>query len=74
MNLRAVVSLAPGFFFLGERPYQCPYCDKAFSKNDGLKMHIRTHTRVSVLHLSVHSISFAFDFSTMGCSGFYSKQ
>nr|XP_023693451.1 PR domain zinc finger protein 5 [Paramormyrops kingsleyae] len=28
-----------------ERPYQCPYCDKAFSKNDGLKMHIRTHTR-----------------------------
>lgn len=31
----------------GERPYQCPYCDKAFSKNDGLKMHIRTHTRVS---------------------------
>ncbi|KAI9526194.1 hypothetical protein NQZ68_042263 [Dissostichus eleginoides] len=29
----------------GERPYQCPYCDKAFSKNDGLKMHIRTHTR-----------------------------
>lgn len=35
--------------FLGERPYQCPYCDKAFSKNDGLKMHIRTHTRVSDL-------------------------
>lgn len=32
----------------GERPYQCPYCDKAFSKNDGLKMHIRTHTRVSL--------------------------
>ena len=20
--------------FSGERPYQCPYCDKAFSKND----------------------------------------
>lgn len=38
-----------GFCSLGERPYQCPYCDKAFSKNDGLKMHIRTHTRVSVL-------------------------
>lgn len=37
------VSLCPP----GERPYQCPYCDKAFSKNDGLKMHIRTHTRVS---------------------------
>lgn len=37
-----------GFCSLGERPYQCPYCDKAFSKNDGLKMHIRTHTRVSV--------------------------
>lgn len=36
-----------GVPFLGERPYQCPYCDKAFSKNDGLKMHIRTHTRVS---------------------------
>lgn len=35
------------FHFPGERPYQCPYCDKAFSKNDGLKMHIRTHTRVS---------------------------
>ncbi|KAF1466939.1 PR domain zinc finger protein 5, partial [Megadyptes antipodes antipodes] len=33
------------FLFSGERPYQCPYCDKAFSKNDGLKMHIRTHTR-----------------------------
>ncbi|KAK6313993.1 hypothetical protein J4Q44_G00154520 [Coregonus suidteri] len=31
--------------WLSERPYQCPYCDKAFSKNDGLKMHIRTHTR-----------------------------
>ncbi|KAK1342284.1 hypothetical protein QTO34_015040 [Cnephaeus nilssonii] len=30
----------------GERPYQCPYCEKGFSKNDGLKMHIRTHTRV----------------------------
>lgn len=37
--------------FSGERPYQCPYCDKAFSKNDGLKMHIRTHTRVSVAYL-----------------------
>lgn len=37
-----------GFCSPGERPYQCPYCDKAFSKNDGLKMHIRTHTRVSV--------------------------
>lgn len=35
----------------GERPYQCPYCDKAFSKNDGLKMHIRTHTRVSFLNI-----------------------
>jgi uncharacterized Zn-finger protein len=32
--------------FVGERPYQCPYCEKGFSKNDGLKMHIRTHTRV----------------------------
>lgn len=31
---------------VGERPYQCPYCEKGFSKNDGLKMHIRTHTRV----------------------------
>ncbi|XP_030877089.1 PR domain zinc finger protein 5, partial [Leptonychotes weddellii] len=31
--------------FAGERPYQCPYCEKGFSKNDGLKMHIRTHTR-----------------------------
>lgn len=49
-------SFPHGFCFLGERPYQCPYCDKAFSKNDGLKMHIRTHTRVSVLHLSVHFI------------------
>uniref|UniRef100_A0A3B3T3J1 Zinc finger protein n=1 Tax=Paramormyrops kingsleyae TaxID=1676925 RepID=A0A3B3T3J1_9TELE len=35
----------PPFSIPGERPYQCPYCDKAFSKNDGLKMHIRTHTR-----------------------------
>lgn len=34
------------FPFVGERPYQCPYCEKGFSKNDGLKMHIRTHTRV----------------------------
>lgn len=44
----------------GERPYQCPYCDKAFSKNDGLKMHIRTHTRVSVpapLHLLTCQLS-----------------
>uniref|UniRef100_F6SIP3 C2H2-type domain-containing protein n=1 Tax=Equus caballus TaxID=9796 RepID=F6SIP3_HORSE len=29
----------------GERPYQCPYCEKGFSRNDGLKMHIHTHTR-----------------------------
>lgn len=40
----------------GERPYQCPYCDKAFSKNDGLKMHIRTHTRVSVALCLVFSV------------------
>ena len=40
------------FCSLGERPYQCPYCDKAFSKNDGLKMHIRTHTRVSFNHVA----------------------
>ena len=33
-------------YLVGERPYQCPYCEKGFSKNDGLKMHIRTHTRV----------------------------
>ena len=46
-------ALLPYFFltwrlplFAGERPYQCPYCEKGFSKNDGLKMHIRTHTRV----------------------------
>lgn len=42
--------------FVGERPYQCPYCEKGFSKNDGLKMHIRTHTRVrlySVLFLLI---------------------
>lgn len=62
MNLSAVVSFTPGFCFLGERPYQCPYCDKAFSKNDGLKMHIRTHTRVSFLHLSVHFIFFVWLF------------
>uniref|UniRef100_A0A9L0J1Q2 Zinc finger protein n=1 Tax=Equus asinus TaxID=9793 RepID=A0A9L0J1Q2_EQUAS len=29
----------------GERPYQCPYCEKGFSRNDRLKMHIHTHTR-----------------------------
>ncbi|RMC13506.1 hypothetical protein DUI87_08582 [Hirundo rustica rustica] len=42
-NLQFKKELAEGL--KGERPYQCPYCDKAFSKNDGLKMHIRTHTR-----------------------------
>lgn len=39
----------PSLCLVGERPYQCPYCDKGFSKNDGLKMHIRTHTRVRPL-------------------------
>ncbi|CAB1332032.1 unnamed protein product [Coregonus sp. 'balchen'] len=41
-----------------ERPYQCPYCDKAFSKNDGLKMHIRTHTRAQFEEL-VCDLSFS---------------
>lgn len=48
---------ANGFCSPGERPYQCPYCDKAFSKNDGLKMHIRTHTRVSVPTARVLSLA-----------------
>lgn len=39
--------------FVGERPYQCPYCEKGFSKNDGLKMHIRTHTRVRLYSVSL---------------------
>lgn len=39
--------------FVGERPYQCPYCEKGFSKNDGLKMHIRTHTRVRLYSISL---------------------
>lgn len=39
--------------FAGERPYQCPYCEKGFSKNDGLKMHIRTHTRVRLYSVSL---------------------
>lgn len=42
--LRVLTRSPPSF--VGERPYQCPYCEKGFSKNDGLKMHIRTHTRV----------------------------
>lgn len=40
-------------YLVGERPYQCPYCEKGFSKNDGLKMHIRTHTRVRLYSLSL---------------------
>lgn len=44
--------------FVGERPYQCPYCEKGFSKNDGLKMHIRTHTREgeNIFYLAVDDI------------------
>uniref|UniRef100_A0AAY5ET36 Zinc finger protein n=1 Tax=Electrophorus electricus TaxID=8005 RepID=A0AAY5ET36_ELEEL len=49
----AGLSLTPPPPQNGERPYQCPYCDKAFSKNDGLKMHIRTHTRVCDLSFSL---------------------
>ena len=43
-------------YLVGERPYQCPYCEKGFSKNDGLKMHIRTHTRVRIFYLISYKI------------------
>lgn len=29
----------------GERPYQCPECDKAFSKNSNLNLHLKTHRK-----------------------------
>lgn len=29
----------------GERPYQCPKCDKAFSKNSNLNLHLKTHRK-----------------------------
>ena len=43
-------------YLVGERPYQCPYCEKGFSKNDGLKMHIRTHTRVRMYSVSSYKL------------------
>lgn len=53
--------------FLGERPFQCVYCDYSSSQKTHLTRHMRTHSGESLIHhqlsvadtVSGHAVQFA---------------
>lgn len=47
------------FFFLGERPFKCTQCDRAFNQKGALRIHMSKHTGVKPHPCDFCPMSFA---------------